>query len=108
MTRHLSGETDVSSETIAILKRQRLVLNEVQAERYRQDDKWGGEEHDDKHSHGDFVEFIYTKLMRANDAILTTQRPEQRRRMVQLAALAVANIERIDRLLDVPSDEVTK
>lgn len=72
-------------------------LRDVAAERTRQDAKWGGPAHDDGHSTAEFVRLIqdYTAgaLLMAEMA-----RPDQaRRRLVQVAALAVAAAESIGR-----------
>lgn len=73
------------------------VLNEVQAERERQDQKWGGPVHDDNHSFASFVSWIgnYTgwshQMAEGHDWV------KARRRMIQVAALAVASVEKIDR-----------
>jgi len=66
------------------------VLSEVAAERARQVAKWGNT-HDDGHSNLDFTRFINVRVGRSHDDALT------RRMMIEIAALAVANIERIDR-----------
>ncbi len=73
------------------------VLEEVGAERGRQDDKWGGAVHDDNHSFASFVRWIgnYTgwshQMADGHDWV------GARRRMIQVAALAVASVEKIDR-----------
>lgn len=76
---------------IAEISAERARLAEIAAERARQDAKWG-EAHDDGHSNSDFARFIDIRVARSHDEALT------RRMMVEIAALAVANIERIDRL----------
>lgn len=77
------------------------VLNEIQEERNRQDEKWGGAGHDDEHDHQDWLDFIAerrTELMRC-----ITQEDDRafnrlyRRYMVEIAALAVAAVESHDR-----------
>ena len=64
------------------------VLREVADERARQDAKWGGPAHDDQHSVGDFAWFITTR---------TYGRSPSRQVFVEVAALAVAAIESLDR-----------
>jgi hypothetical protein len=77
------------------------VLSEIQAERKRQDEKWGGAGHDDEHDAQDWLDFIAerrTELMR-----YLTQDDDRafnrlyRRYMVEIAALSVAAIESHDR-----------
>lgn len=70
------------------------VLESVTKERDVQDRQWGGPAHDDSHNTLDFNDYIRDKLRKAAAA-----EPywEQRRRYVQIAALAVAAIELIDR-----------
>jgi len=63
------------------------VLDEVRAERDRQDAKWGGPAHDDEHSMGDFMRFIQ---QRAGPC-------PSRKALIQIAALAVAATESFDR-----------
>ncbi len=71
------------------------VLNEVGAERVHQDDKWGGPEHDDAHETTDFLDFIWRRtqlrLMQLTDSVFL------RRIFIEIAALAVAAVESIDR-----------
>jgi|GEM_PF-1931289 len=75
-------------------------MREVALERYAQDEKHGGEENDDRNTFEDWFKFIDDKLEKAGDAIVSlngTDLPEYRRRMVQVAALAVAAVESLDR-----------
>lgn len=67
------------------------ILQEILNERGRQDDKWGGPEHDDQHPLADFVDFIEGYAAKARDG------DEPRRRLIQVAALAVAAVESMDR-----------
>lgn len=74
------------------------VLCEVIEERERQDAEWGGPEHDDRHSPHDFARFVNGKTGRVYGyADTEANAVEARRRFVQIAALAVAAIESIDR-----------
>lgn len=66
------------------------VLNEVKVERVRQDLKWGGPTHDDTHGQTDWLDFIYVRTRDDTPA-------PYRKRMLQIAALAVAAIEAEDR-----------
>lgn len=93
------------------------VYDEIKAERETQDQKWGGPEHDDQHAMPDWLDYITDKVM-AIPETLRSQRMRgvhplrdpftgacseasmvsYRRRLVQIAALAVAAIESFDRL----------
>lgn len=73
------------------------VLADVEFERDQQNEKWGGPDHDDQHGTRDWAAFITEHLGKALDA----KRPADcRRRMLQVAALACAAIETIDRQQD--------
>ena len=71
------------------------IFKEIEAERVAQDERWGGPEHDDKHGSYDWIAFI------TRNVGLAVTRPwdarEFRRRMVRVAALAVAAVEWVDR-----------
>ena len=71
------------------------IFAEIDDARCAQDEKWGGPEHDDAHGSYDWIAFV----TRATGLAVT--RPwdarEFRRRMVSVAALAVAAIEWVDR-----------
>lgn len=69
-------------------------MQEIANERARQDQKWGGPEHDDDHNTFDFIVFIQAYLIKAE---FSTSTEEGRRRLIQVAALAVAAVESIDR-----------
>jgi hypothetical protein len=73
------------------------ILNEITNERARQDDKWGGAEHDDQHTTTEFCGFIqdYAAWARRMDQMNSPDKA--RRRLIQVAALAVAAVESIDR-----------
>jgi len=71
------------------------VLREVRAERAVQDAQWGGPSHDDAHPTSDFLDYIAAKTDLARGE---TNRPDKTRtRLIQVAALAVAAIESLDR-----------
>jgi len=78
------------------------IFHEIEKERDRQDQQWGGPEHDDAHSIYDFVRFI-RKFCLKIDNIFSVTNSEQnirlvaRKRFIKIAALAVAAIESIDR-----------
>lgn len=71
------------------------VALEVVAERSRQDAKWGGPEHDDQHGLEDFCAFINQRT--ADLARGFESSDFARQKMIQIAALAVASIESMDR-----------
>lgn len=81
------------------------VLFEVAKERGRQDAKWGGPAHDDQHTTEEFAEFIEGRaykvraLDRANREKPLTygQLKTPRQILLEIAALAVAAVERLDR-----------
>ncbi len=66
------------------------IIEEVKQERVRQDEKWGGPEHDDAHNSTDWLDMIDEK------AIFHSHR-HVRESLIMIAALAIAGIESIDR-----------
>ena len=73
------------------------LLAEVAAEREHQDSKWGGPAHDDHHSTADFVQLIEDYAGWARTMAGMNSHDKARQRLVQVAALALAACERIDR-----------
>lgn len=77
------------------------ILGEVRLERQRQNNKWGGPKHDDKHVYREWPAFILeyaAKAMRDDPQDEGYIEPANfRRRMIQIAALAVAAVEYSDR-----------
>ncbi len=77
------------------------VQGEVQKERERQDSIWGGEDHDDEHELQDWFSFINTQLFKWGLRYFLpagySEESEARKRLIQIAALAVAGVESIDR-----------
>ena len=70
---------------------------EIEAERTRQDAKWGGADHDDEH---DVADWVYVILGHVSKSRPTPESgPVFRRQMIRVAALAVAAIESCDRKL---------
>jgi hypothetical protein len=70
------------------------VLAEISAERSRQDEMFGGPPHDDEHTLNDWYGYIRSRL----DEAISTERPEiARKKLIAVAALAVAAIESADR-----------
>lgn len=71
------------------------IWDEIQAERERQDKKWGGPSHDDEHTNHDWVSFI---VKHVGGGVMWPWDPKKFRfSMVRVAALAVAAIEWCDR-----------
>jgi hypothetical protein len=73
------------------------VLAEVGAERTRQDAQWGGAAHDDALPIDEFVRLITDYAGWARVKAREGSRVEARQRLVQVAALAVAAVESLDR-----------
>lgn len=71
-----------------------VIVDEIDAERDRQDAQWGGPEHDDEHTVGHWFNFIDYQSDRWEES---TSIAESRERLVKIAALAIAGIESIDR-----------
>lgn len=69
------------------------VLQEIADERSRQDERWGGPDHDDTHTPFDWCHFISLRLSEAE----VGNGEEYRRMMLEIAALATAAIESYDR-----------
>ena len=82
------------------------ILNEIREERQHQDKKWGGPDHDDRHSPYAWAAFLTVYLGQAvSDFVNESGRPDSQLRkfrfnMVKVAALAVAAIEVVDRKLE--------
>jgi len=72
------------------------ILSEINAERCRQDAKWGGPSHDDEHDQDDWSRFIDAHLRKATPGF-QLDRALFRKQMVRVASLAVAAIEWVDR-----------
>jgi len=75
----------------------RAILEEVAAERARQDGRWGGAEHDDDMTMDAFAQLIADYAGWARVKAREGTFDEARQRLLQAAALAVAAIERLDR-----------
>lgn len=73
------------------------LFSEIQAERARQDDKWGGPDHDDQHTTAEFVQLIEDYAGWARTMAGMNSHDKARKRLIQVAALAVAAVESIDR-----------
>jgi len=77
--------------------RLRLILEEVKFERTRQDLKWGGAAHDDQWTPLDWHEMIADYNGWARRMVAMGSVYEARGRYIQIAALAIAAVEAIDR-----------
>lgn len=74
------------------------VLREVRDERVRQDFQWGGAEHDDTHHSRDWRTYRLNFETRVMHHTIRFPDPERvRDALVKIAALAVAQIESLDR-----------
>jgi len=83
------------------------VYDDVRAERERQNAKWGGPRHDDRHGAGDWFSYLHGHLEKAeaacaedegyNGGLRIEDGAEYRRRIIEVAALAVAAVETFDR-----------
>lgn len=80
------------------------IFEEIKQERARQDEQWGGAEHDDGHDLHDWSTYILHQLGHRTRAHSTPKellahvgKAEARERLIKIAALAVAAIESIDR-----------
>lgn len=73
------------------------VTAEVATERNRQNEKWGGAIHDDQHTTAHFADLLmaYASWAKAMHAMGSPDKA--RRRLIQVAALAVAAVESMDR-----------
>jgi len=76
---------------------QRRILRELEAERIRQDAKWGGPGHDDAHDPRFFIQLIEDYAGWSRVMFGMGSADKGRRRLLQVAALAVAAIESLDR-----------
>lgn len=73
------------------------LYNEIKQERIRQDDKWGGPTHDDRHTTMDFIELIESYAAGARQMVDINNQSATRHKLLEIAALAVASIESVDR-----------
>lgn len=84
------------------------IFAQINQERDRQDDKWGGASHDRGHFQRDWLGFLRTYLKKVADAITRDEKAERgsaaalaaarcyRYHLLQVAALAVAALEAFD------------
>lgn len=76
------------------------VLKEIQLERIRQDEKWGGPIQDDKWNAADWHAMLTDYVAWARRMWCMGSLQKSRRRFLQVAALAVAAVESIDRHIE--------
>jgi hypothetical protein len=72
-------------------------LEAVRLERLRQDEKWGGAEHDDHHTVHEWAQLIQDYAGWARTMAGMNSPDKARRRLIQIAAMAVAAAESMDR-----------
>lgn len=72
-------------------------ITDVVIERIRQDEKWGGPVHDDLHPTYEFVQLIEDYAGWARVMAQMGSNDKARNRLIQVAALAIAAVESIDR-----------
>ena len=81
----------------------------VEAERKRQDRKWGGREHDAEHTDADWIELLYERLTKLEEAATGDSMDPIRRRAIQLAAVSMAYLEQLhSRTMDKLADSLSK
>jgi len=75
------------------------IYEQIEAERVRQDERWGGPEYDDMHSLHAWSQIIHKHAEDAAGMFVSYETPEARarREFVEVAAVAVAAIESLDR-----------
>jgi hypothetical protein len=73
------------------------IYSEIEEERTRQDEKWGGPAHDDSHSPGDWRWLVGQRMGRAYTEYAQGAIAAHRKRLIEAAALVVAALESFDR-----------
>lgn len=71
-------------------------LDEILDERNRQDAKWGGSAHDDEHSPWEWYGILASEMNEVHQS-LTIQGDNTREELVQVAAVALAWLQSMDR-----------
>ena len=74
----------------------KIIYDDIQAERNRQDQKWGAV-HDSDHTPSEWYEILDTYSKKAAIDAQDRDFGDARRRYIQVAALAVAAVEALDR-----------
>lgn len=94
----------MSKETVVMMNgshdydgNRRVVYEEIGAERARQDEKWGGPEHDDQHDPQTWADILMGRLAKVGEAASNANWGRYRNALIEAAAVAVAGIEAFDR-----------
>jgi len=93
----------VTSEIVASQRAARQqVFGEVEFERVRQDEQWGGPDHDDRLPWFEWADRIATQVRGLIEEARSSTKPSEppddfRDRMLKVAAIAVASVESFDR-----------
>jgi hypothetical protein len=95
-----NGHQSEGDHFMSLPENLRRCLWMVAGERQRQDEKWGGAQHDDTHTTADFAQLVqdYAGWARVMSGMGSAEKAQ--RRMVQVAALALADVERAMRCFD--------
>ncbi len=88
----LTAQLNAGAKALAL----KGVLAELQAERLHQDERWGGPERDDEHDIAYWYDRIKERLYMPTDFALVDAQGA-RVNFIEIAALAVATVESIDR-----------
>lgn len=88
-----AGADDPLVRRAQSVMRMENILSDVRAERGRQDEKWGGPAHDDKHSAAEWVELIHYRAGRARAMAGAGDVEQTEHHLIQVAAIAVAAVE---------------
>jgi hypothetical protein len=96
----LNGEQTEGDQFIALPKNLRRSVWMLIDERRRQDAKWGGPEHDDLRGTSDFAQLAQDYAGWARVMACMGSYDKAQNRMVQVSALALADVERLMRILD--------
>ena len=89
-------ESEASRSLITLIN-ETPIYRDVIKERERQDQKWGGAEHDDCHTVADWAQLIQDFAAWARAMGGMDDYTQARERLMQVAALAVAACEALDR-----------
>lgn len=74
------------------------IYADITSERERQDEVHGGLTHDQTHTVSDWTRFIHDYADKANEAARNGDLQQARTRLVEIAALAVAGLEVLDKI----------
>lgn len=96
----MNGEQTEADKFMTLPENLRRCLWMLAHERMRQDEKWGGPEHDDLHTTADFVQLVHDYAGWARVMSGMGSADKAQRRMLQVAALAMADVERAMRFFD--------